>query len=81
LLTIATQINPVGSSSFGLWAELKDLIGDHAAAERYRREAMINTTIFENYSEVATLYFHLSWRDDEPVVLNQFRNPGIVSFH
>jgi predicted Zn-dependent protease len=81
LLTIATQINPLGSSSFGLWAELKDLIGDHAAAERYRREAMINTTIFENYSEVATLYFHLSWRDDEPVVLNQFRNPGIVSFH
>jgi hypothetical protein len=42
---------------------------------------MINTTIFENYGEVATLYFRLSWRDDDPVNLNKFANPSIVSFH
>jgi hypothetical protein len=81
LLAISTRINPEGSASFGLWAELKDLQGDHAAAERYNRQAMINTTIFENYGEVATLYFRLSWRDDEPVILNKFANPSIVSFH
>jgi tetratricopeptide (TPR) repeat protein len=81
LLAISTEINPDSSSAFGLWAELKDLRGDHAAAERDRHQAMINTTVFENYGEVATLYFHLSWRDDEPVVLNKFNNPSIVSFH
>jgi predicted Zn-dependent protease len=81
LLSVSIGINPEGSSSYGLWAELKDLMGDHAAAERYNRQAMINTTIFENYGEVATLYFHLSWRDNEPVVLSKFNNPSIVNFH
>jgi predicted Zn-dependent protease len=81
LLVTSISVNPESSSAFGLWAELKDLQGDHAAAERYNRLAMINTTIFENYGEVATLYFHLSWRDDEPVNLNKFSNPSIVSFH
>jgi hypothetical protein len=30
---------------------------------------------------MAALYFHLSWRDNEPVTLNRFTNPSIVSFH
>jgi hypothetical protein len=30
---------------------------------------------------VAKLYFRLSWRNDEPVNLNKFVNPSIVSFH
>jgi Tfp pilus assembly protein PilF len=71
------------ASAYMTWAaaELKDLQGDHAAAQRYTREAMLNTTVFGNYGEVATLYFHLSWHDDGPVILNKFSNPSVVSFH
>jgi hypothetical protein len=35
----------------------------------------------ENYSEVAALYFRLSWGDNEPVTLNKFTNPKVVTFH
>jgi hypothetical protein len=27
------------------------------------------------------LNFHLSWRDDEPVIRSQFSNPAVVTFH
>jgi hypothetical protein len=60
---------------------LKDLQGDHASAERYTHQAMLNTTTLENYGEVATLYFHLSWRDNEAVTLSKFNNPSVVTFH
>jgi len=81
LLALATATDPSSSSSFDLWAELKDLQGDHAAADRYRRQALLNSATFENYGEVATLYFHLSWKDNEAVTLSKFSNPSIVSFH
>jgi len=45
----------------------------HAALEK--------SATFENYSEVASLYFHLSWRDNEPVVRSEFANPEVVRFH
>lgn len=81
LLALATAADPSGSSNFDLWAELKDLQGDHAAADLYRRQALLNSTAFENYGEVATLYFHLSWKDNEAVTLSKFSNPSVVSFH
>lgn len=81
LLATATQTFPSMSSTYALWSELKDEQGDHPAAERYHRQALINSATFENYAEVATLYFHLSWKDNEPVVLSKFANPSVVSFH
>ncbi len=81
LLARSTEINPDNSSAFELWAELKALQGDQAAAARYRAQALQNTSTFENYGEVAALYFHLSWRDNQPVTLSKFGNPSIVTFH
>ena len=81
LLATATETSPSMSSTYDLWAELKDEQGDHQSAGRYRHQALINSATFENYGEVATLYFHLSWRDNEPVTLSKFANPSIVSFH
>jgi len=81
LLALATETNPDSSSAFDLWAELKDLQGDHAAAGDYRRQALLNSATFETYGEVATLYFHLSWKDNEAVTLSKFNNPSVVSFH
>jgi len=52
-----------------------------AAAERLHHVALENTATFENYSEVASLYFHLAWRDNEPVVRSEFANPDVVKFH
>jgi tetratricopeptide (TPR) repeat protein len=81
LLAKATTIDPDSATAFGLWAELKDLEGDKEAAAKYEHQALLNTATFENYAEVAALYFHLSWRDNEAVTLNKFTNPSIVSFH
>ncbi len=81
MLTKATQINPDSSSAFGLWAEAKRLEGDEATAERLHHAALEKSATFENYSEVASLYFHLAWRDDEPVVRSEFANPDVVRFH
>ena len=81
LLATATRTYPMMSSPYELWAELKDEQGDHTAAERYRHQALLNSAAFENYAEVATLYFHLSWKNNEPVTLSKFANPSIVSFH
>lgn len=81
LLAEATRADPDISSAFGLWAEAKRLAGDSEAADRLDRTAREATAKLENYSEVAALYFHLAWRDNQPVTLNKFSNPTVVTFH
>jgi Tfp pilus assembly protein PilF len=81
MLDLAVQANPESSSAFGLWSEAKRLEGDQAAADRLHRKAQESAATFENYSEVAALYFHLSWRDNEPVIRSEFSNPDVVKFH
>ena len=77
----AVQINPDSSSAPELWADLKTLRGDTAGAEKLNRLALQNATSFENYGEMAALYFHLSWHDNEPVMRSRFSNPTVVEFH
>jgi tetratricopeptide (TPR) repeat protein len=77
----AIQIAPNSATVLGLWAEEKTLEGDKVEAARLRQRALVQTATFENYSEVAALYFHLSWADNQPVVRSEFTNPGVVSFH
>jgi tetratricopeptide (TPR) repeat protein len=81
MLEEAVGANPDSSSALGLWAEAKKLAGDHSAAERLDRLAHESAATMENYSEVAALYFRLSWGDNEPVTLNKFSNPKVVTFH
>jgi len=81
MLEMATQTNPESSAAYGLWSEAKRLEGDQAAADRLHRKAQESAASFENYSEVAALYFHLSWRDNEPVIRSEFSNPDVVKFH
>jgi tetratricopeptide (TPR) repeat protein len=80
-LARALEINPDNSSTPDLWAQLKAQRGDAAGAERLRRIAQQNTAAFENFGEMAALYFELSWRNDEPVLRSKFGNPGVVAFH
>ena len=82
LLAKAMQIYPTSSTGFDLWAEAKELQGDHASAAELRRKALESTAdTFENYAEVAALYFHLSWQDGQTVLRNKFASPPAVSFH
>src|SRR6266550_3381625 len=80
MLELATQANPDSSTALGLWSEAKRLEGDHAAAERLDRLARESAATIENYSEVAALYFHLAWGNNQPVILNKFTNPKVVTF-
>ena len=81
MLAKAVETNPESSSAFELWAEAKELEDDKAAAHRLHHRSREVSATFENYGEVAALYFQLAWRDDQPVTLNKFSNPTIVTFH
>jgi tetratricopeptide (TPR) repeat protein len=81
LLAEATRIDPTSATAFGLWAEAEREEGEVAEAAELERKALESSATFENYAEVAALYFHLSWKDNEPVIRNRFANPGVVSFH
>jgi tetratricopeptide (TPR) repeat protein len=81
MLAKAIQVNPRSSTAFGLWAEEKEMAADHAAAERLTHKADEASATFENYGEIAALYFHLAWKDNQPITLNKFTNPAVVTFH
>jgi tetratricopeptide (TPR) repeat protein len=81
MLAAAVKTNPHSATALHLWSEAKELEGDKAASERLAQKAMEQTATFENYAEVAALYFHLSWDNNAPVTRSQFANPGVVTFH
>ena len=81
LLQQATSINPDGSIGWSLLSEVMELKGDKQAATAYRERQQSEEATFENYAEVAALYFQLSWKNDEPIMRSNFANPGIVTFH
>jgi tetratricopeptide (TPR) repeat protein len=72
---------PDASSAYDLWADIKREKGDPQAAARMHRKALENSVKFENYSEVATLYFRLAWRDNQPMMRSPYSNPDIVGLH
>lgn len=81
LLARATEINPNSSTAWALWADVKQEKGDPEAAARLHRRALEASASLENYGEVATLYFQLAWRNNQPVTRSMFVNPATVSFH
>jgi hypothetical protein len=68
---------PQTSSAFELWADLKEATGDAAEATRLRQKARENSIYFENFAEVAMLYFELSWRDKESLRRSKYSNPNL----
>lgn len=81
--TIAKAIDayPRGSSSYDLWADIKREKGEAAAADRMHLKALENSIAFENYGEIATLYFRLAWRNNEPMMRSPFTNPRLGAMH
>ncbi len=78
--TIAKAIEayPDASSAYDLWSDIKREKGDPAEAARLHRKALENSVKFENYSEIAALYFRLAWRENQPVMRSPFSNPDTV---
>ena len=64
LVSTAAGINPGSGAALELWAELRGLKGDAAGADRLRLRARQSNAAFENYAEIASLYFQLAWRDN-----------------
>jgi tetratricopeptide (TPR) repeat protein len=81
MLAKAVEANRQSATALALWAELKQVEGDRAPADRLNRKAREASATFENYAEIAALYFQLAWRDNRPVPRNKFSNPSIVTFH
>jgi tetratricopeptide (TPR) repeat protein len=81
MLARAADIDPSSATVLGLWSEEKALEGDKVEAARLMQRALAQTATFENYAEVAALYFHLAWGDNQPITRSQFVNPSIVMFH
>jgi tetratricopeptide (TPR) repeat protein len=80
-LAKAIDIYPEASSAYDLWADIKRDRGDEAEAERLHRKAMENSAQFENYGEIAALYFRLAWRENQPVMRSPFSNPTLGGVH
>lgn len=80
-LTKATTIYPQGSSAYDLWSDIKRAQGDNAAADRMHQKALETSAAFENYAEIATLYFQLAWSDNKAVMRSPYSNPDKLPGH
>lgn len=77
-LAKATTIYPTGSSAYDLWSDIKRAEGNFAAADEMHQKALEMSASFENYAEVATLYFRLAWNDNKAVMRSPYSNPEKV---
>ena len=68
----AADLNPTNPTVLASWAEVKQQIGDKAAAARLMERAGAVENQYEDYAEVAALYFSLSWEKGEPVLRSPF---------
>ena len=80
-LAQAIRCNPDSSIAWDLWSEMKRQKGDQAQADRLHQRALAASANFENYAEVAALYFRLTWRQNQPVMRSIFANPDQTSPH
>ncbi len=79
LVETAAGINPESCSALELWAELRTLKGDDSGAERLHLKARESHSAFENYAEIASLYFQLAWRDHQKLTHSRYGNADTVS--
>jgi hypothetical protein len=81
LLARAVEVDPTSATAFGLWADEKRLEGDtKASAELQYRAEENEVTREETYAEIAALYFHLSWENNQPVQRSPYFTPAAVMF-
>jgi tetratricopeptide (TPR) repeat protein len=67
------------SSAYEFWAQIKESQNDALAAEKMRGKAIENSLYFENYGELAMLYFEMAWRDGQKLERNKYGNPAYLN--
>jgi tetratricopeptide (TPR) repeat protein len=80
-LAKAIAIKPTSSIAWDMWSEVKRQKGDTVQAARLNQQALNVADTFENYAEIAALYFRLTWQDRQPVMRSMFTNPAAKSLH
>jgi tetratricopeptide (TPR) repeat protein len=73
------ELHPTSSTGYELWSEIRRDQGDMEGARQHHEQALAVSGYFENYGELATLYFRMAWRDGEPVMRSPFSNPSSVT--
>ena len=63
----AATLHPSSTETYVYWSNLMEVLGDKEAAKAHLEQARQNTLYFENYPEVALLYFWLTEQDKEPL--------------
>ena len=71
-LALAIKADPDSATAWQFWSEIKRQAGETTVADDLHEKALQHSAVFENYSEVAALYFKLAWAQDQPIVPNQF---------
>jgi tetratricopeptide (TPR) repeat protein len=71
---------PEGAIAYDLWADVKRERGEATEADRLHHKALENSNRFENYGEIAALYFRLAWRNNAPVMRSPYSNPKLNLF-
>jgi Flp pilus assembly protein TadD len=64
----ATREHPSSAGAYSYWARLLRERGDTVRAAEKAENARINALTFENYSEVANLYFWMNPQNNQPLV-------------
>ena len=81
VLAKAIAIKPTSSIAWDMWSEVKRQKGDTVQAARLNQQALSVAGTFENYAEIAALYFQLTWQDRQPVMRSRFTNPPATRLH
>jgi Tfp pilus assembly protein PilF len=77
----ATKVNPHSATCWHLWAIERGLVGDQRAVAFMNQRAGEESATFENYGELAALYFRHSVESNAPLARNDYGNPTVVRFH
>ncbi|MCW2249387.1 tetratricopeptide (TPR) repeat protein [Azospirillum fermentarium] len=66
--------DPTSAAVPSLRAEICAERGDVTCVQKYKAKARSNLDNFETYPELASLYYHISWRKGEPLRPNDLRH-------
>jgi tetratricopeptide (TPR) repeat protein len=81
VLAKAVDANPTSAIAWDMWSAVKREKGDAAQSDQLHQQALGVSGNFDNYAEVAALYFQLAWQNNQPIVRSRFANPAVVSVH
>lgn len=81
MLAQAIEYDASSSAAYEVWSDLKRIQGDIAAANELHTKAWEAVDVFQNYAEVAALYFRVPWRTGQQLRRSQFVSTGLIKYN